>query len=129
MREHHVFVGGFGGGQQVEGACAAVQWRSIRTAACGFSAWFTAVNMPPACCCCRYLVIYVTEGCRPQNRLYYLDLQQVPRDTQSGALDFSKYDFFKGAWVDGRLRHQPFRLLTHETAHTGLGGSGFRHKS
>lgn len=51
------------------------------------------------CCCCRYLVIYVTEGCRPQNRLYYLDLQQVPKDTQSGALDFSQFDFFKGVWV------------------------------
>lgn len=44
----------------------------------------------------RYLIIYVSEGCRPQNRLYYLDLQQVPTDTQSGALDFSKFDFFKG---------------------------------
>lgn len=125
-----MFVGGFGGGaaggRGLRG-CPVAQHQDSSVRVLGLV--YGCVNMPPACCCCRYLVIYVTEGCRPQNRLYYLDLQQVPRDTQSGALDFSKYDFFKGAWVDGRLRHQPFRLLTHETAHTGLGGSGFRHKS
>lgn len=45
---------------------------------------------------CRYLVVYVSEGCRPQNRLYYLDLDLVPKHPDAGTLDFSSFDFFKG---------------------------------
>jgi len=40
-------------------------------------------------------MVYVSEGCQPQNRLYYLDLGLVPT-AADGALDFSKFDFFKG---------------------------------
>jgi hypothetical protein len=45
---------------------------------------------------CRYLTIYVTEGCRPQNRLYYLDLDVVPKHPDTNTLDFSTFDFLKG---------------------------------
>lgn len=47
----------------------------------------------------RYLIIYVSEGCRPQNRLYYLDLATVPKHEASGALDFTSFDFLKGRGV------------------------------
>jgi hypothetical protein len=47
----------------------------------------------------RYLLVYASEGCQPQNRLFYLDLQQIPKAEGSDALDFSSFDFFKGeAW-------------------------------
>jgi hypothetical protein len=57
---------------------------------------------------CRYLVVYVSEGCRPQNRLYYLDLDLVPKHSDAGTLDFSSFDFFKGGccgciWVEGSM--------------------------
>jgi hypothetical protein len=44
----------------------------------------------------RYLLVYASEGCQPQNRLFYLDLQQIPKAEASGALDFSSFDFVKG---------------------------------
>lgn len=53
----------------------------------------------------RYLVVYVSEGCQPQNRLYYLDLDLVPR-AESGALDFSKSDFFKGVLAGNAIMQQ-----------------------
>jgi hypothetical protein len=43
----------------------------------------------------RYVLVYASEGCQPQNRLFYLDLTQVPARAD-GALDFSSFDFFKG---------------------------------
>lgn len=48
---------------------------------------------------CRYLIIYVTEGCRPQNRLYYLDLDLVPKHPDTNTLDFSTFDFLKGGYA------------------------------
>jgi hypothetical protein len=44
----------------------------------------------------RYLLVYASEGCQPQNRLFYLDLTQIPKADSSGALDFSSFDFVKG---------------------------------
>eukprot|EP00878_Enallax_costatus_P029867 GHUV01032432.1.p1 GENE.GHUV01032432.1~~GHUV01032432.1.p1 ORF type:complete len:735 (+),score=227.44 GHUV01032432.1:207-2411(+) len=44
----------------------------------------------------QYLLISVSEGCQPQNRLYYLDLNRVPKAQDTQALDFSKFDFEKG---------------------------------
>lgn len=40
--------------------------------------------------------MYVSEGCQPQNRLYYLDLSNIPRADDTGALDFSSVDFNNG---------------------------------
>ena len=45
--------------------------------------------------CFRFLVICVTVGCEPTNRLWYLDLHGL-RHTR-GALDFSAHDRQKGA--------------------------------
>jgi len=42
----------------------------------------------------------VTEGCRPQNRLYYLDLQLIPKHPDTDTLDFSSFDFDKGVLPD-----------------------------
>jgi hypothetical protein len=47
-------------------------------------------------------MVYVSEGCQPQNRLYYLDLSLVPAAV-GGALDFSKFDFFKGTITAARF--------------------------
>lgn len=44
----------------------------------------------------RYMLVAPSEGCQPQNRLFYLDLQLVPKRAD-GALDFSSFDFFKGS--------------------------------
>eukprot|EP00879_Flechtneria_rotunda_P018448 GHRR01019352.1.p1 GENE.GHRR01019352.1~~GHRR01019352.1.p1 ORF type:complete len:520 (+),score=168.42 GHRR01019352.1:95-1654(+) len=45
----------------------------------------------------RYLIVYVSEGCQPQNRLFYLDLHKVAKSPVSNALDFSSFDFFNGS--------------------------------
>ncbi|KAF8058088.1 Prep [Scenedesmus sp. PABB004] len=45
----------------------------------------------------RYVLVYTSEGCAPQNRLYVLDLASVPRRADDGALDFSSFDRFKGS--------------------------------
>lgn len=49
----------------------------------------------------RYALLYVSEGCLPANRVYLLDLEALPKGG-SGAVDFSSYDFFKGAYF-GRI--------------------------
>ncbi|KAI8465889.1 MAG: prolyl oligopeptidase [Monoraphidium minutum] len=43
-----------------------------------------------------HLLLYVSEGCQPKNRLFHLDLSAIPRSA-AGALNFSRFDFFKGA--------------------------------
>lgn len=44
----------------------------------------------------RYLVVTASEGCEPKNMLFLLDLEQIPRHADSGALDFSAYAFENG---------------------------------
>lgn len=44
----------------------------------------------------RYLLLYVTEGCQPANRIFYVDLHLLER-TPQGSLDFPAYDFNKGS--------------------------------
>ena len=34
----------------------------------------------------------MTAGCEPTNQLWYADIQTLPRDPTSGALDFSSFD-------------------------------------
>ena len=34
----------------------------------------------------------MTAGCEPTNQLWYADIQTLPRDPSSGALDFSSFD-------------------------------------
>lgn len=43
----------------------------------------------------RFLIISVTVGCEPANRLWYVDLEALPR--AQGALDFSPFDRQRGA--------------------------------
>lgn len=45
----------------------------------------------------RHLLLYVSEGCQPKNRLFYLDLSKIPRKQDNGALDFSRFDYCKGS--------------------------------
>lgn len=47
------------------------------------------------CAARRFLLVYVSEGCQPQNRLYYVDLAALPQ-RPGGGPDFSSFDFFKG---------------------------------
>ncbi|GMH44889.1 hypothetical protein BSKO_12846 [Bryopsis sp. KO-2023] len=42
----------------------------------------------------RYLMLFMSPGCAPSNKVYYVDLEQIP--TTNGTLDFSKFDFYKG---------------------------------
>ncbi len=42
-----------------------------------------------------YLLLYLSEGCQPANRVYYVRLDAVPR-SEGGALDFKDLDFHKG---------------------------------
>lgn len=44
----------------------------------------------------KHLMLYVSEGCQPKNRLFHLDLSAIPRSPDTGALDFSRFDFFAG---------------------------------
>lgn len=44
----------------------------------------------------RYVLLYVSEGCLPANRLFYLDLAKVPPHPETGALDFSSADLTSG---------------------------------
>lgn len=39
--------------------------------------------------------MYVSEGCQPTNRLFYVDLTKLDR-TPQGTINFAAYDFFKG---------------------------------
>ena len=70
---------------------------------------------------CRYMMISASEGTQPFNRLWYVDLSQLPK--ANGALDLAVYDFHKvrlaSAWyllrtvtrVSNRLTpHRPLRL-------------------
>ena len=43
---------------------------------------------------CRYLLLSITVGCEPSNRLWYVDLDSLPRS--SDALDLAAYDLQKG---------------------------------
>lgn len=45
----------------------------------------------------RYLILTISSGCEPTNRLWALDLAVVPRDSRTGALDFSELDFQTGS--------------------------------
>lgn len=46
----------------------------------------------------RYLLISVSNGCEPVNKLWYVDLEEaIPRDPASGALDFKDFDFATGS--------------------------------
>ena len=38
----------------------------------------------------------MTAGCEPTNRLWYLDLETLPKDPATGALDWSKFDLSTG---------------------------------
>ena len=42
----------------------------------------------------RFLLISVGEGTQPRNRVWYIDLEQIPRDG-AGALDFSGHKTLK----------------------------------
>ncbi|GFR49589.1 hypothetical protein Agub_g11655, partial [Astrephomene gubernaculifera] len=44
----------------------------------------------------RYLLLYVTEGCQPANRLYVADMAALGR-REDGGVDWGTYDFFKGS--------------------------------
>lgn len=44
----------------------------------------------------RFLILSISSGCEPVNKLWAVDLETVPRDA-AGALDFSRLDFHKGA--------------------------------
>lgn len=45
----------------------------------------------------RYLILTVSAGCEPVNRLWAVDLAAVPAAPATGALDFSGVDFHRGA--------------------------------
>ena len=42
---------------------------------------------------CRYMLISASEGTQPFNRLWYVDLSQLPK--AGDALDLAAYDFHK----------------------------------
>lgn len=44
----------------------------------------------------RYLLISVSNGCEPVNKLWYVDLEALPRDASSAALQLSSFDFHTG---------------------------------
>ena len=44
----------------------------------------------------RFLLISVTAGCEPTNQLWYTDIQTLPRNPATGALDLSTFDKRKG---------------------------------
>ena len=46
---------------------------------------------------CRYLLLYVYEGCQPSNRLFYVDLSLLPQGP--AGLNLTAYDFFAGKSV------------------------------
>lgn len=43
----------------------------------------------------RYAILYVSEGCLPANRLFYVDLSALNK-RDDGTIDFNAYDFFQG---------------------------------
>lgn len=42
-------------------------------------------------------MLYVSEGCQPSNRLYYLDLNELPKQPDTAAFDFKEYNFHSGS--------------------------------
>lgn len=46
-------------------------------------------------CTCRYLTIYISDGCSPVNRLYYVDMDLLKK-TAPGSVDFKAYKFASG---------------------------------
>lgn len=42
--------------------------------------------------CCRFLLISLSAGCEPTNRLFWLDLEALPRSSATKALDLTLYD-------------------------------------
>uniref|UniRef100_A0A7R9W150 Prolyl endopeptidase n=1 Tax=Chlamydomonas euryale TaxID=1486919 RepID=A0A7R9W150_9CHLO len=44
----------------------------------------------------RFMMMYVSEGCEPTNRIFYVDLEPLKK-LPSGAVDFKHYDFNDGA--------------------------------
>lgn len=48
-----------------------------------------------ALCACRYLTIYISDGCSPVNRLYYVDMDLLKK-TAAGTVDFEAYKFASG---------------------------------
>lgn len=45
----------------------------------------------------RYVLLYLSKGCLPSNKVYLLDLSAVPSDPATGAKDFRPNDFFTGS--------------------------------
>jgi prolyl oligopeptidase len=46
----------------------------------------------------RYLLMYVSEGCQPANRVYYVDLAALSERKPDGSVDWRAYDFNTGQW-------------------------------
>jgi len=44
----------------------------------------------------RYVLLYVSEGCQPANRIYYIDMQALSERKADGSVDWNAYDFYKG---------------------------------
>ena len=44
----------------------------------------------------RYMMLYVSEGCRPANRLYIVDTQALTERTSDGLIDWRAYDVNTG---------------------------------
>lgn len=44
------------------------------------------------------MMLYISEGCQPANRLYLVDLEKLER-TPSGAINWKAYDVATGACV------------------------------
>lgn len=44
-----------------------------------------------------YLLMTISSGCLPTNKLYYVDLRKLKRQEGTGVIDFAAYDFYKGA--------------------------------
>ena len=45
----------------------------------------------------RYLIVSISAGCEPTNKLYAASLEALPRSAATGAVDFSWHDFHKGS--------------------------------
>lgn len=43
------------------------------------------------------MLLYVSEGCRPANRLYIVDTTALTEKTADGAIDWKAYDVNTGA--------------------------------
>lgn len=52
----------------------------------------------------RFLVVSVTAGCDPTNLLWFCDLEGLPKDQDTGAIDFPSFD-------RSRNVHKPLPLI------------------